>query len=114
MKEKLDYDNGIVILFIAEVSDIGNNTTPFSVIVYVENIPSRRPIWIRPFASARFPEKTNQTFEIFAIDGDRGIQNSICYKVEFANDTNCKYCYTYVYKTTFDIYFRWCSHINTR
>lgn len=78
-------------IFHTDVSDAGNNMTPLNVIVFVENVPSRPPVWIRPFASARFDEKLNQTFEIFATDGDRGIMTPICYEVKFEDDKNCNF-----------------------
>lgn len=78
-------------MFLVNVMDIENNNSSMNAIVNVKNIPLRPPTWTRPFASARFLEKSNQTFEISATDGDRGINTPICYKVNFESDKNCKY-----------------------
>lgn len=78
-------------MFVVQVSDVGGNETPLTVAVEVNNVPSRVPVWIRPFASSRFDEKTPQTFQVEAIDGDRGINTEICYKVEFESETNCTF-----------------------
>lgn len=86
----MDYDDKILYIFPVFVSDVGDNKTPFNVAVYVENIPFRPPVWTRVFSSQRIDEKTNQTFEILATDGDRSINTKICYKIEFEEGKNCK------------------------
>jgi hypothetical protein len=78
-------------MFVVIVSDIGGNETPLTVAVEVKNVASRPPVWVRPFASDRFDENTNQTYLVQAVDGDRGINTEICYKVEFDTETNCKF-----------------------
>lgn len=78
-------------MFQVNVLDIANNNSSMNAIVNVENIPLRPPTWTRPFASARFLEETNQTIKISAVDGDRGINTTICYKVHFESEKNCKY-----------------------
>jgi hypothetical protein len=44
------------------VSDVAFNNGSINILVYVEDVPSEDPIWIQPFATARFPEKTKQVF----------------------------------------------------
>jgi hypothetical protein len=56
-------------MFDAEVSDVGNNITPLNVIVRVENVPSRPPVWTKPFASAQFPEKEEQVLKHYDTNG---------------------------------------------
>lgn len=60
VKETLDFTIAVSYVFAVDLSDAGDNVTPFNVIVQVKNMPLRPPIWIRPFASASFLEKTNQ------------------------------------------------------
>lgn len=76
-------------MFQVDVRDIASNNNSMNAVVQVKNMPLRPPTWTRPFSSARFPEKSNQTFEISAIDGDKGINDPICYKVTFESE-NCK------------------------
>lgn len=42
------------------VSDIGNNQGVFNTVIKVEDMPNKEPMWVRVFASSRFPEKTPQ------------------------------------------------------
>ena len=78
-------------MFLVNVLDIANNNSSMNAIEYVENIPLRPPTWTSPFASARFLEETNQTFNVSAVDGDRGINATICYKVQFESGKDCEY-----------------------
>lgn len=69
--------------FRTNVSDVGNQQGVFSTIIEVVDMPNMPPMWVRAFASARFPEKEAQSFNVLAIDGDTGINADICYRLEF-------------------------------
>jgi hypothetical protein len=90
------------------VSDVNNNSGIFNTFIEIEDLPNKEPMWVKAFASARFPEKTSQvsiffccvscnlistilqSFDVVAIDGDTGINTRICYKLGFEMNKNCK------------------------
>lgn len=90
MKETIFYKQRALYNFPVTVSDTKPNNGIFNVIIEVEDLPNEDPVWVTPFASAQFPEKEAQTFSVFAIDGDTGINTAICYRVEFEADKDCK------------------------
>lgn len=57
VQETLYYHLRALYNFRTLVSDIGNNEGSFITIIEVQDMPNREPMWIRAFASARFPEK---------------------------------------------------------
>ncbi|XP_053605469.1 protocadherin Fat 3-like [Plodia interpunctella] len=60
------------------------NTHTVTLLVQVINVESRPPRWMEIFAVQQFDEKTNQTFTVMAIDGDRGIDKPINYTLRAA------------------------------
>lgn len=72
------------------MSDIAGNEKSFITLIEVEDMPNKEPMWVKAFASARFPEKTAQSFEVIATDGDTGINTDICYQVDFEEGRDCK------------------------
>uniref|UniRef100_A0A1A9WDV3 Cadherin domain-containing protein n=1 Tax=Glossina brevipalpis TaxID=37001 RepID=A0A1A9WDV3_9MUSC len=66
--------------------DAQNNSGNVYAILEVIDVPNRDPVWVRPLTTATFNEKEEQFFNLQAIDGDTGINKSICYKLEFEND----------------------------
>ncbi|CRL07387.1 CLUMA_CG020361, isoform A [Clunio marinus] len=83
VKQPLYFDKAALFNFDVKVLDAGNNSGTFKVLIEVIDIPNKPPLWIKTFAPERFKEKTNQIFEVEAIDGDTGINTEICYKLEF-------------------------------
>lgn len=91
------------------------NNGSINVILEVVDVPNKDPIFVRPFATARFPEKEAQvcdmifsrefpfeikirlifinfplkSFEVVAIDGDTGINQPICYSLKFEEAKDC-------------------------
>ncbi|XP_070502052.1 cadherin-AgCad1-like isoform X3 [Chironomus tepperi] len=86
LKQTLYYDMRFFYSFRVTVYDIGNNQFSFNIIVEVQDMPNKPPMWIRVFASAQFFEKEAQEFQAVAIDGDTGINDPICYTIEFDED----------------------------
>ncbi|KAL9913563.1 cadherin-AgCad1-like [Glossina fuscipes fuscipes] len=66
--------------------DAQNNSGNIYAILEVIDVPNRPPVWMRPLTTATFNEKEEKFFNLHAIDGDTGINKSICYKLEFEND----------------------------
>ena len=60
VKETLYYDQRQLYNFRTWVSDIGGNENSFITLIEVEDMPNKEPMWVRAFASARFPEKSDQ------------------------------------------------------
>uniref|UniRef100_A0A1B0B2E9 Cadherin domain-containing protein n=1 Tax=Glossina palpalis gambiensis TaxID=67801 RepID=A0A1B0B2E9_9MUSC len=66
--------------------DAHNNSGNIYAILEVIDVPNLPPVWMRPLTTATFNEKEEKFFNLHAIDGDTGINKSICYKLEFEND----------------------------
>uniref|UniRef100_A0A1B0ACX3 Cadherin domain-containing protein n=1 Tax=Glossina pallidipes TaxID=7398 RepID=A0A1B0ACX3_GLOPL len=66
--------------------DAQNNSGNIYAILEVIDVPNRPPVWVRPLTTATFNEKEEKFFHLQAVDGDTGINKSICYKLEFEND----------------------------
>lgn len=54
------YVDRVLYNFKTNVYDIANNKGSVTTIVEIEDIPSEDPIWVTPFATLRFNEKTTQ------------------------------------------------------
>lgn len=63
--------------------------------VEVQDVPSLPPRWNKPFSTEQFDEKTPQTFDVVAIDGDTGINSPIKYRLEFPSGQECKFLVDY-------------------
>lgn len=60
VQEELNYNQRNLYNFKIIVRDIALNEGNINFILNVEDVPSEDPIWIQFFATARFPEKTEQ------------------------------------------------------
>lgn len=79
----LDYAQQAVYNFQVTVYDLNQtHTFTLNVVVQVENVESRVPIFTRPFTTQRILEKTPFSATVTAIDGDTGINADICYSLE--------------------------------
>ncbi|XP_055680929.1 protein dachsous-like [Lutzomyia longipalpis] len=81
--EELHFEVREVYNFRIIFTDSGNNEGETRVVVEVEDVPNLPPRWVKPFSTERFEEKTAQTFNVDAIDGDTGINTPIKYRLEF-------------------------------
>lgn len=57
---ELRYVDRVLYNFKTIVYDIANNSGSVTTIVEIEDLPSEDPIWVTPFATLRFDEKTSQ------------------------------------------------------
>lgn len=83
VKKELRYEQRALYSFRTYAYDIANNNGSIATIVEVQDMPSMDPIWVTPFATATFKEKSEQTFQVRAVDGDTGIDKKINYKLIF-------------------------------
>lgn len=67
MKETLYYDQRTLYNFQTIVTDILGNPGTLNTIVEIEDMPNKEPMWVRAFASARFPEKVPKVKFIFIL-----------------------------------------------
>jgi len=96
VRETLYYDQRTLYNFrVAAIDIFPNRGTSTNVIVEIIDMPNKEPQWTKPFASARFDEKTSQQFEVIAIDGDTGIDAPISYRIEFEENKDCKDKYSF-------------------
>lgn len=63
--ETLYYDQRALYNFRVYVSDIGGNEGSINVFIDVKDMPNKEPMWMKAFASARFPEKQSQVCYFF-------------------------------------------------
>ncbi|KAM3956312.1 LOW QUALITY PROTEIN: cadherin-AgCad1-like [Aphomia sociella] len=77
----LNFDTNALHIFTITAMDSKPNTHTVTMMVQVINVEHRPPRWIEIFAVQQFDEKTNQTFEVQAVDGDTGIDKPIYYKL---------------------------------
>lgn len=90
--EKLDYTLNAVYSFQVTVYDLDrtHNATQ-NIVVQVNNVESRRPIFTRPFTTTRIDEKSPYSINVTAIDGDTGLNKPICYELETEQEKYAKY-----------------------
>ncbi|XP_971388.3 protein dachsous [Tribolium castaneum] len=86
LKKQLNYDDAILYSFHLEAKDgAGHETTPVKsvpIIVQVNDIPNKPPVWEKFQSAITIPEKQPYTTQVSARDGDYGINNDISYSVE--------------------------------
>ncbi|XP_037029736.1 cadherin-23-like [Bradysia coprophila] len=85
------YVDRVLYNFKTHVYDIADNKGSVTTIVEIEDIPSEDPIWVTPFATLRFDEKTTQSKSVKAIDGDTGLNEPIHYRLAFHSGDYSEY-----------------------
>lgn len=84
---KLDYTQQALFNFPTTVYDFSRtHSFTLNIVVPVQNVESRPPIFTRPFTTQRILEKTLFSTVITAIDGDTGLNSPICYELETENE----------------------------
>ncbi|XP_045516186.1 cadherin-23-like isoform X1 [Pieris brassicae] len=78
----LNYELNALHIFRVTALDSLPNEHQITMMVQVENVEHRVPRWVEIFAVQQFDEKTAQSFNVMAIDGDTGINRPIFYKIE--------------------------------
>ncbi|XP_060523667.1 protocadherin Fat 4-like [Cylas formicarius] len=85
LKKELDYEETTFYSFNVQAQDgAKHNTTPNAYvrsIIYVEDQNDMPPEFTNFFTTAQFNEKEEQTFNVTAVDGDKGINADIVYSV---------------------------------
>ncbi|XP_065076233.1 cadherin-23-like [Ochlerotatus camptorhynchus] len=90
--KELDYTQQAMFNFPATVFDFNRtNNFTLNIVVPVQNVESRPPIFTRPFTTRRIPEKAPFSTVITAIDGDTGLNSPICYELVTENEAHTKY-----------------------
>lgn len=89
VRDKLDYERRQLYSFTVEATDVGGNKGEARITVEVDDVPNLPPKWTQPFVSARFDEKTDQTFQVAAIDGDTKINKAINFELRFESEEEC-------------------------
>ncbi|XP_059617696.1 cadherin-23-like [Phlebotomus argentipes] len=84
--QELRFEEREVYNFRSVFTDSGDNTGEVRIVLEVDDVPSLPPRWVKPFSTENFDEKTPQTFDVIAIDGDTGINIPIKYRLEFPLD----------------------------
>ncbi|CAH1109631.1 unnamed protein product [Psylliodes chrysocephalus] len=82
----LNYKTTDFYSFSVTVIDSGNNNATVNAIINVNDIRNTNPRWTKIINFAEFPEKSVQEFDVKAIDGDTGINSSICYEITGQDD----------------------------
>nr|QFP12818.1 cadherin-related midgut membrane protein [Lymantria xylina] len=82
LKAGLNFEENALHIFSVTASDSYPNEHTVTMMVQVENIELRAPRWVEIFAVQQFDEKTQQQFNVRAVDGDTGINRPIYYRIE--------------------------------
>ncbi|XP_055551431.1 cadherin-23-like [Wyeomyia smithii] len=83
VRKPLDYSLRAVYSFPVTVYDLDRrHNFTLNLVVQVQNVESRFPIFTRPFTTQRIPEKERLSTLVIALDGDTGLNMPICYSVE--------------------------------
>lgn len=87
--EELEYVERSVYNLNVTAYDIERNNGSVLAVLQVKPVPHLPPKWIKPLPYAGFFEKSEQQFDVTAIDGDTGINTTICYSLHWSSK-NCK------------------------
>ncbi|CAG9862717.1 unnamed protein product [Phyllotreta striolata] len=89
--EMLDYDATNLYSFSITVIDSGSNKVTQNAIVKVNDTRHTPPKWVSMTNFQEITEKTIQTIQVKAIDGDTGLNKTICYYKKNESDAEANY-----------------------
>lgn len=90
IKHELNYVERSIYNLNVTAYDIAGNHGSVLTILEVIPIPHLEPKWTKPLPYAGFLEKSAHNFTIIAIDGDTGINRTICYMLIWT-ENDCKF-----------------------
>ncbi|XP_053698518.1 cadherin-23-like [Sabethes cyaneus] len=90
--KSLDYTQRAVYSFPVTVYDLDRtHNFTLNLVIQVQNVESRPPIFTKPFTTQRIMEKREFETRVVAIDGDTGLNATVCYGITVEEEDYSRY-----------------------